>query len=47
MALVCVSISGANREFMFLDPNFRPIPNWDLVGISLIFREIIGTRGRQ
>ena len=42
-----ITISGANREFMFLDPNFCPIPNWDLVGISRIFREIIGTRGRQ
>ena len=35
--LAQVSTSGANQKFMFLDPNFCPIPNWDLIGISLIF----------
>ena len=42
-----VDTSGANRAFVFLDPNFFTIANWDLVGISLIFREIIERRGRQ
>ena len=30
-----------------MDPNYVPVPIWELVGVSLIFLKIIETRSRQ